>query len=257
MSYEDLMKANETIRTTDIKGKEYAEVNQRIKAFRMLYPEGTIETEMLSNENGVCVFKASVYGCFPKYKDLQMVDIEINRFLLGTGHAYEKENSTFINKTSYIENCETSAIGRALAMCGIGIDTSVASAEEVTNAINNQEVTEDDANNYVFTFGKYKDKSISEVYASDPKYLSWCLDKGKDERLKQMIELITDLKRTPIPSEEEQVKRLELINDLNTLIALTHSDLEKVKQHYKVESTSDMTTEQLEDAVERLNKIGG
>ena len=49
-----------------------------------------------------------------------------------------KENSSFINKTSYIENCETSAVGRALGMAGIGIDTAVASAEEVQNAINNQ-----------------------------------------------------------------------------------------------------------------------
>lgn len=58
--------------------------------------------------------------------------------ILGVGHAYEKEDSSFINKTSYIENCETSAVGRALGMCGIGIDTSVASAEEVLNAIKQQ-----------------------------------------------------------------------------------------------------------------------
>ena len=52
--------------------------------------------------------------------------------------AYEKEGSTFINKTSYIENCETSAWGRALGNLGIGIDTSIASAEEVQNAVLNQ-----------------------------------------------------------------------------------------------------------------------
>ena len=125
IKYEDIVKANETIKTTDIKGKDYAEVNQRIKAFRMVYPEGTIATNLISNENGVCVFKAIVSN---------------GETLLGTGHAYEKENSTFINKTSYIENCETSAVGRALGMAGFGIDTSVASAEEVQNAINNQEV---------------------------------------------------------------------------------------------------------------------
>ena len=58
---------------------------------------------------------------------------------MGTGTAYEKENSSFINKTSYIENCETSAVGRALGMAGFGIDTSVASAEEVANAITQQD----------------------------------------------------------------------------------------------------------------------
>jgi hypothetical protein len=57
---------------------------------------------------------------------------------LATGYAQEKESSSFINKTSYIENCETSAVGRALGFCGFGIDVSVASYEEVANAINNQ-----------------------------------------------------------------------------------------------------------------------
>ena len=122
-TYEDIKKANESIRTTSIKGKEYAEVNQRVKAFRMVHPNGTIVTEMVSNENGVCVFEARAYD---------------GNVLIATGHAYEKESSSFINKTSYIENCETSAVGRCLGLAGFGIDTSVCSAEELSNALNNQ-----------------------------------------------------------------------------------------------------------------------
>ena len=129
MTFEDLQKANDSIATTDIKGKQYAEVNQRIKAFRMLYPEGFLFTDIVSNENGICVMKAAV-GYY---------DEQGNAKVLGEGIAYEKEGSTFINKTSYIENCQTSAIGRALGMVGIGIDTSVASAEEVQNAIVQQD----------------------------------------------------------------------------------------------------------------------
>lgn len=128
ISYEDIEKVNAKLNTTDIKGKTYIEVNQRIKAFRMLYPEGVIFTNIISNENGVCIIKAQV-GFYDEDGSVKW---------LGEGHAYEKENSTFINKTSYIENCETSAVGRALGMAGFGIDTSVASAEEVQNAINNQ-----------------------------------------------------------------------------------------------------------------------
>lgn len=124
-TWEQLVKANSIIKTTDVKGKDYAEVNQRIKAFRSVCPGGSIITDMLSNENGVCVFRATVY--------------DEEQRILGTGTAYEKESSSFINKTSYIENCETSAVGRALGMCGFGIDTSIASAEEVANAIQNQE----------------------------------------------------------------------------------------------------------------------
>ena len=124
MTFEELQRANELINPTAIQGKEYAQVNERIKAFRFLFPTGTIETNLVSNVNGVAVFKAVV---------------RIGETILGVGHAYEKEGSSFINKTSYIENCETSAVGRALGMAGFGIDTSVASAEEVQTAILNQE----------------------------------------------------------------------------------------------------------------------
>ena len=128
ITYEDIERVNSALKTTDIKGKDYAEVPQRIKAFRMLFPLGKIVTNMISNSTGVCVFRAEIYAD--------------ENTLLGTGTAYEKENSTFINKTSYIENCETSAVGRALGMCGFGIDTSVASAEEVGNAIEQQKQLE-------------------------------------------------------------------------------------------------------------------
>lgn len=116
--------ANKQMTSMDIKGKDYVLVNQRVKAFRLVYPDGKILTNMVRNENGVCVFRAEIYDGEGK--------------LLATGTAYEKENGSFINKTSYIENCETSSIGRALGFCGFGIDASIASYEEVSNAMLNQ-----------------------------------------------------------------------------------------------------------------------
>ena len=116
------------MKTVNIKGKDYVEVNERIKFFRANYKDWSLESELVSNENGVCVIKAIIKNPDGVVK--------------ATGYAYEKENSTFINKTSYIENCETSAWGRALGNLGIGIDTSIASAEEVQNAIENQEPKE-------------------------------------------------------------------------------------------------------------------
>ena len=112
------------MKTVDIKGKKYVEVKERIKEFHRAYPNGSIFTKMLSNDNGVCIFQAIVTP------DVVTEDRAY------TGHAYEKEDSTFINKTSYIENCETSAVGRALGMLGIGIDGDIASADEVLNATN-------------------------------------------------------------------------------------------------------------------------
>lgn len=120
----------------------------------MVYPRGTIETEMISNENGVCIFQATV------------ADSET---VLGVGHAYEKEGSSFINKTSYIENCETSAVGRALGMAGFGIDTSVASFEEVANAIQQQESeklitkTQEEALDKAIENRKIPDETVLEI----------------------------------------------------------------------------------------------
>ena len=128
ITYKDIAQVNAELNFTAIKDKMYAEVPQRVKAFRMLYPRGYIITDMISNADGVCVFKATA-GYYGENGEA---------YTLGTGTAYEREGSSFINKTSYIENCETSAVGRALGFIGVGSETSIASAEEVVNAINNQ-----------------------------------------------------------------------------------------------------------------------
>ena len=106
------------------KTTQYAMVNERIKGFRSICPAGAITTEIISLENGVVTMKATVF--------------DDNGKIIASGLAQEKETSSFINKTSFIENCETSAVGRALGFAGIGVDGSMASAEEVANAIMNQ-----------------------------------------------------------------------------------------------------------------------
>ena len=114
----------EKFNTVNLKGKEYVMVNDRILAFKKLYPSWAIVTELVKLSEGICVIKATILN-----EDGEP---------MATGHAYEKEGSSYINKTSYIENCETSAVGRALGFLGIGIETSIASAEEVANAIKQQ-----------------------------------------------------------------------------------------------------------------------
>lgn len=119
-----LKKANDQINTVPIKGKEYAQVTERVKAFRSICPGGQITTDIISLENGVVTMKAVV--------------VDEDGKTIATGLAQEKETGSFINKTSFIENCETSAVGRALGFAGIGVDGSMASAEELANAIINQ-----------------------------------------------------------------------------------------------------------------------
>lgn len=119
MTFEELENVNKNLEKTDIKGKDYVQVNQRILGFRKLFPNGAITTEIVSNENGTVTIKATVVNEEEK--------------ILSTGYAQEKEGNSFINKVSYIENCETSAVGRALGILGIGTDTSVRSFDEMEN----------------------------------------------------------------------------------------------------------------------------
>lgn len=117
ITYKQIEEVNKDIKTTEIKGKQYAEVNQRIKAFRKLFPNGSIETSIIKNDESSVIMKAIVYN--------------EDHTILGTGLASEKESSSGINRSSHIENCETSAVGRALGMLGLGIDCAVSSKDEV------------------------------------------------------------------------------------------------------------------------------
>ena len=173
MDWKQLQEVNQKLKATDIKGNLYIEVSQRIKAFRELCPNGSIETEILSNENGVCLIKAVV-------KD------ETGK-VLGTGHSHEKEGSSFINKTSYIENAETSCVGRALGMLGIGIETSIASAEEVVNAIN-----------------QGKEEKVEKKKELDPKLVQEAFDLG----LKSLHDLAVYYKKKEEDLTDEDLKKV-------------------------------------------------
>tara|TARA_S200002703_G_scaffold15436_2_gene13225 strand:+ start:3004 stop:3579 length:576 start_codon:yes stop_codon:yes gene_type:complete len=108
------------MKTVDVKGKPYVTVNERIKAFRELHDTGRIVTKMMVTEgNENCLFTAEIY---------------LGETLVSTGHAAEERGSSHINKTNFIENCETSAVGRALGFFGIGVDSAVASYEEAQHA---------------------------------------------------------------------------------------------------------------------------
>jgi hypothetical protein len=185
-----------------IKGKDYIEVNERVKQFHKDYPNGSITTELIEMTDRF-ITKTTVIP------DVKNPDRKF------TGIAYEKEDSTFINKTSALENCETSSCGRALGMLGIGIDTSIASYNEVANAVEQQkdkpktippvnlkdqevpnpaydsavndlggiplgdDETDDDewTGQEVCRFGKYKDVKFVDIL--DSNWLSWVAQKSK------------------------------------------------------------------------------
>ena len=105
----------------NIHGKEYVTVKERVDQFRSHadFSKYSIETEVLSAAELVQI-KATIKT------DGERV--------IATGHAEELRGSTNINKTSALENCETSAIGRALASLGLGGE-QFATANEVGDAM--------------------------------------------------------------------------------------------------------------------------
>ena len=181
-----------------IKGKDYIEVNERVKQFHKDYPNGSITTELIEMTDRF-ITKTTV-----------ITDVE-NPERKFTGIAYEKEDSTFINKTSALENCETSSVGRALGMLGIGIDTSLASYDEVANAVEQQKTPDappkinlkdqevpnpafeqalddldgmpmdDDSSDWdgeeVCRFGKYRDVKWNKIV--DASWIEWVSQKSK------------------------------------------------------------------------------
>ena len=122
------------MKAVNIKGNDYITVNERLKHFRSkaaFKDWAIVETiERLDEKEGV--FKVEILN-------------EKHRPIV-TAHAQEYRDSSYINKTSFLENGFTSALGRALGYLGIGIDTSIASAQEVGNAVKNQSATQVDDN---------------------------------------------------------------------------------------------------------------
>jgi len=169
--------------SVNIHGKEYFTVAERVKELNTNV-EGnyTLTTEMVYFQDGVVVFKAT----------LEVNDNTYN------GHAMEKEESSMINKTSFLECAETSAIGRALASAGY-LGSEFASADEVATAIANQD-------------GSKPLKEISTE--ASPKQMNYikklCAEKNVDEDeyviegmtkedASESIETLINMKSTEVP----------------------------------------------------------
>jgi len=119
------------LKTVNIKGKEYVEVSTRVTYFNEAYPKGAITTEIITHQNGIILMKA-----------IAIPDTEKPERAF-TAYAQEEKGKGLVNALSYVENCETSAVGRVLGFMGIGSETSIATAEEVRNS-NTTKATETD-----------------------------------------------------------------------------------------------------------------
>lgn len=118
--------------------KEYAEVKERVIAFRRVHPLGQIITDITYSEN---------------YVNAEAMAFSAEGVMLAKGHAREYLKNGFA-----IEKAETSAIGRALGFCGFGISTSIASAEDIDEVNKPSEI--------------FDDRPLSEILNDFQKYLT-------------------------------------------------------------------------------------
>ena len=104
--------------------QDYVTVAERIEKFYERYPEGRIVTHIIEHdpERGFILMRAEVY---------RNAD---DALPAATGHAYELKTEGYVQRTSYIEVGETSAVGRALAMAGFEVRRGIASREEMQKA---------------------------------------------------------------------------------------------------------------------------
>lgn len=117
------------LKTINIKGKEYVQVNDRLKAFRTepQYAGWSLVSDIKELTAESCTVLASV--------------IDQDGRVRATGLAREVPAKSPINRFAFVENCETSAWGRALGNLGIGIDTAICTAEELIQKMSQEEKT--------------------------------------------------------------------------------------------------------------------
>lgn len=114
-----------------------------------------------------------------------------------------------------------------------------------------KEPTKEEADTYKLTFGKFKGMTLKKVEEVKPDYIDWILGNAKDEYMIKLIQLATGRK---ILTEEEQKEKTNKMIELNNLLIQLDIDRESFYQDYNVKTNSEMTIEQLTDAIEKLKK---
>ena len=186
------MKTDFELKTIPIKDKDYVPVDERLKAFHKYY-DGHIETEVL--ERDTCVDQLNgkqaeryvvVARVYPYSFDMEADEHTRSRFY--SGSASEISTQGFINKTSALENCETSAIGRALGVMGIGLDSGVASYQEVKQAVNSKEQAMARSTDYT-RVDKKVNKALELKLISKEKHISYKKLRSEGMLLVDLVEM--------------------------------------------------------------------
>jgi len=222
-----------------IKGKDYVPVNERLKEFRKLFKDYSLTSEIIELTPEVCTIKAVI--------------TDDKGVVRATGLAQELRNNSMslVNKTSYVENCETSAWGRALGNFGIGIDSAICTADELLMALNAQKEPEKPAKAQTDPF---------KAVASSMK--SAATRAGKYEL--SDADIVEKAQKSSYNDEELATKTqgaIDYFNALNTQLLATDAKYAGAKLLIEINNlrenftAADALKNALNAAIERTNKI--
>ena len=211
----------------------------------------TLKKELLAGANNEMIAVVDI-ELYVNYRiplrleeDLWSVGIEGSG---GSSYISNEKKGQYTNDECF-KMAYTDALSVACKSLGMGANVYWGDSKYDTN-----EITEEQAKEFRFSEkSKAPNMTILEAYEKNKKYLEWYVNSGPREDVKTMIQLLTDIKPTDIPAnEEDQTKKLYLLDKLNKLVHDTNTNYGNLLNHYKVKTNAEMTIEQLEDAIKKL-----
>ena len=158
------------IPTVNIKGKKYSTVNERHKHLLQYFPEARFNEEVVFHDADRVVVKTELY---------------ISDTIYAVGHAEEYRNANFINKTSALENCSSSSLGRCLAAFGLS-GSEYASADELVNALNNQNTSKPNTTKTVSIKDEIKKQTTETKLTA--LFTNWKKNGNSDQEIEKLFE---------------------------------------------------------------------
>ena len=213
---------------------ELAEIHKYLEENGMRYYQ-TIETNETNGKDYIMTYRfiENSWEDTPK-RGCQVVDATLS----GIKNPAQEQGSALTYARRY-----------SLLMA-FGLATEDDDAQSLSRPKREKPMTIAEAKEFTLTFGKHNGKKITEVPQN---YLDWLLENEKtDEEIKSAIKLIYADRNVKILTDDEKAEKLTLMGDLNELFLKTGVDRDSMYKHYKVSTDSEMTIEQLKDAISKL-----
>ena len=264
MKFEELSKINVNDKTESKNGLTYLSWTWAWSEFKKQCPEADYEIYKQENglpyvfdeDTGYMVFTKATDGKEWKEMWLPVMDgnnkamlnhpynYKVKEYADGkwTGGYTEKsvEKATMFDVNKTIMRC----LVKNLAMFGLGI--YIYAGEDLPEGY---EMTKEEAEKMVVTFGKYKGQTLKEVKEVNYNYLYYLIENASSESLKQACSMLVE-----VLTEEEANEKMILMNELAEIMREKDIPREKLYKKFNVNSDVELTIEQLKKAIKLLNK---